>query len=569
MRTQLADSVQQAEVSIHELEEELLLIQRGLVHTTGMARAIADKDAESARELALPQVVNAGADLGVVLDRDGLSVVALRRIPGAAVGSYESVRNEDYYAAWPSVGKALSGGPTGTYQSGLHYLEAGGESTYALVVVSAVEGTDDRSVGAVVVGRYMPELGQDIAGSIGGVFTVYSPLSGQPLSSSLDGGTARTPPLSEDLITRSMGTGPLRSLSIDGRPYRELLAPMAVGGDSTVVAVMGVAHPDLVALGGDIFLPFAREDIILGAALYLALVILLSFLMTFFLSNSIIRPVERLREAVDSRNPLPSEAAGSWEILELVDSINGLLQEDRDTAEEDASRIYTKLLESESADRSDSTPLARPELEVDKRTSAAILVAELDGLDVGTGDDNRALLAMEGLFDQLIAIITKHQGRLINLRGAMITAAFGLRPRELPAQVSTLSAAHAAMEIVEHLEDGSFAGSQPKVAIGLAWGQVVSARLGGAGRYHDVLVGEALDLADRLHVIAQSLGPPSILLSEESFQKLGSAANQFKVHRRGEANLRRDNGRTVVCEIVSRTTSLVGPRANGGERFRW
>ena len=115
----LGDSGQQAADGVVRIERDLLEVERLVANTEGVLEAVTAEDAEGLRLLVLPVVVNAGMDMVVVVDDGGTSLVAMRHIPGAAEGEYETpLRGENFYARWPAVQTLLAGGPAGGREDG-------------------------------------------------------------------------------------------------------------------------------------------------------------------------------------------------------------------------------------------------------------------------------------------------------------------------------------------------------------------------------------------------------------------------------------------------------------------
>jgi hypothetical protein len=105
---QLRDSGQQATDELVRIEEQLLGVQRAISNTEGVPEGIALGKAEDLRVRILPIVVTTDTDVAVILDRNGISLLAIRRSePDAPQGDYLTLRGEDYYQTWPFVQEIL------------------------------------------------------------------------------------------------------------------------------------------------------------------------------------------------------------------------------------------------------------------------------------------------------------------------------------------------------------------------------------------------------------------------------------------------------------------------------
>ena len=107
---QLRDSGQQATDEVVRIEERLLEVQRTIANTQGVPEALALLQAERLRNIILQTMVNTDTDTAVILDREGTSLLAIRkRQPDAPVGDYTTLRGEGYYQDWPFVREILGG----------------------------------------------------------------------------------------------------------------------------------------------------------------------------------------------------------------------------------------------------------------------------------------------------------------------------------------------------------------------------------------------------------------------------------------------------------------------------
>ena len=83
---QLRDSGQQATDEVVRIEERLLEVQRTIANTQGVPEALALLQAERLRNIILQTMVNTDTDIAVILDREGTSLLAIRkRQPDAPV----------------------------------------------------------------------------------------------------------------------------------------------------------------------------------------------------------------------------------------------------------------------------------------------------------------------------------------------------------------------------------------------------------------------------------------------------------------------------------------------------
>ena len=124
---QLRDSGQQATDEVVRIEERLLEVQRTIANTQGVPEALALLQAERLRNIILQTMVNTDTDTAVILDREGTSLLAIRkRQPDAPVGDYTTLRGEGYYQDWPFVQEIL--GSSGASRDKIPEKQAGMQS---------------------------------------------------------------------------------------------------------------------------------------------------------------------------------------------------------------------------------------------------------------------------------------------------------------------------------------------------------------------------------------------------------------------------------------------------------
>jgi hypothetical protein len=160
---QLRDSGQQATDEVVRIEDRLLEVQRTIANTQGVPEALALLQSERLRNIILQTVVNTDTDVAVVLDREGTSLLAIRkRQPDAPIGDYTTLRGEGYYQDWPFVQVILSSSQSGAgsipeKQAGLHSIFSN-EDEYPVFFVGGPLIDEEGTVfGAVLVHQRLCE----------------------------------------------------------------------------------------------------------------------------------------------------------------------------------------------------------------------------------------------------------------------------------------------------------------------------------------------------------------------------------------------------------------------------
>jgi adenylate cyclase len=426
--------------------------------------------------------------------------------------------------------------------------------------------SEERFVGAVLVGRYLDRLTSEISAEAGANISIYGLTDGQVLSTTLEPEASESLTLAPDLLSLAIdpaqASSPLRSLMASRSEYWEVLTPLTVRQATQVIGALGIS---LVRL------PLASQQadtipmaVRLGAAA-LVLVVIIGLLI----STSITRPIVRLVEAstdvalgkLDTRVP----ESGRDEIGALARTFNQMVSELREGS------IYRDLL------GRTVTPEVRDRLRTSfsdgalllkgQRVQATILFADFRGYTAMAekADPAEIMKTLNDYFAGVVPIISLHGGVVNKFDGDSVMAFFGILPQYLPPRVSSLQATHAGVALLEHLGRlNARRGRQGKPAfemgIGISTGTVIAGGLGSQERVHYTVVGDTVNVAQRIQSISRQLGGTALVVSDETYRNLGKLRNQFTFGRQGAAQLKGKQKEVMVYEVLGRTTALVGRR---------
>ena len=561
---QLTDNGQQAVDAVVRTEAALLSLERLVANTDGVFEAVEAEDAEDLRARILPLVVNSGADLVVVVNADGVSLLTVRQRPGGEEGEYETpLKGEAYYADWEAV-QALLGEPgDGDKRAGLETLALGATGrTDVFVTGGPITTTGGRVLGAVLVGRYVDELAADLRTQSGATVSIYDPL-GSLLASSNESAAAETQALPEEamaqLASGSQDQSPVRSLMIGGTPYGEVLTPFVARGGADFLGFLGISLPEVA--GSSVGAGPDPTVVVALSALALLLVVIIGLLI----SNSITRPLVRMADAstavatghLDTRLPVK----GSDEISVLAGTFNRMVEGLREGL------IYHDLLGRA------VTPEVREEL---RRTisegaravsvqeeRATVLVAGLRGVTGRSGQDAAKVMASLGeYFAALVPLVAHHGGVVYRFDGDLTVALFGLLPKPSPAPVGAMQAAHAAFELIDLVDRINVRREEAglralALGVAVATGAIVAGGLGTRDRIQYTVIGEAVDTALELERVLRESSAEGLLLDGAAYRALGGSRSHFDFGRHGRAQVR---GRTTpleMYEVVGRNRRLL------------
>ena len=564
---QLVDSGQQAKDALVRVEIDLLGLERLVANTAGVAEATALGDAEDLRARVLPQVLNAREDVLAILDLNGTSVLTIRHQPGGAAESYDALRGETYYAEWALVQDVLQGVAdpvVGDKHAGLEALVLGDQVSYVFWVAGPLIDAQERFVGAVLVGRYLDRLTAETAVEAGANVSIYTSSGGQVVSTTLEPEETETLTLSRESLNLALSpeqaSSPLRSVNVARSEYWEVLTPFSVRQGTEVIGAMGIS---LVRL------PLASQqaDTIPMAVRLGAVALVLVVLIGLLISTSITRPIVRLVEAstdvalgkLDTRVP----EAGTDEIGALARTFNQMVAELREGS------IYRDLL-----GRS-VTPEVRDRLRTSfsdgalllkgQRVQATILFADFRGYTAMAekADPAEIMKTLNDYFAGVVPVISLHGGVVNKFDGDSVMAFFGILPQYLPPKVSALQATHAGVALLEYLGRLNSRRSRRglpafEMGIGISTGTVIAGGLGSQERVHYTVVGDTVNIAQRIQGISRQLGGTALVISEDTYRNLGNIRRQFNFGRKGAAQLKGKLKEVMVHEVLSRTTALIG-----------
>ena len=570
---QLAGSGQQAVDSVVLLESDLLRLERLVSNTEGVTEGVSQADAEALRAIVLPLVVNVDSDFVSIVNREGQSLLTVRRPPDAEAGEYETLRGESFYSGWPPVQEALASGASGEAsekRASLELVVAGDQLVPVLVIASPLRDSSSRVVGVVLVGEYLEDLVQRLAESAGADISVYDRSGGALLESSLAPQDASALTLaSTDLqagLSAEADATPLRTLEVNGLPYQEALTALVTGPEGEALGVLGVALPELAVLGS---VERGIQEIAVFAALGMALTVLLGLLVINYVTRPLVQAAAASSEMSTGNFNVEVPERGADEVAVLARSFNTMAQAMR-------TGTFTIVASPPTLPTPPTTlPLEEPLPEAEPPAAprtvtlsrATVLAAELTGYPLESAQvaGQVALDDLAELFKGIERIIVDHGGQVGVYEGRELRATFGVPPHRLPTAVAALQAVHAGLALQELVEGWQRlrtpTGLQPtRISIGIATGDVVTGLVGEGGRAHTAMLGSANETAGHLRQIAREIPESRVLISETTHAFLAGAQRHFLFGRTGQAPVRGRDVRITLYEVLGRNLRLVeGP----------
>ena len=251
-----------------------------------------------------------------------------------------------------------------------------------------------------------------------------------------------------------------------------------------------------------------------GIALGVATTIALE--LTLLVTRSVLRPLADLQNAtervLDGDFNVTVPVTTGDETGELAASFNAMVQ---GLAERERIRdAFGTYLDREVAEYilSDDFDEEGRELEV------SVLFADVrDFTGFAAGAEAKEVVAaLNGLFEVIVPIISRHGGHVDKFEGDGLLAVFGA---PAPYRDHAKRATRAAMEICLRVNERGEAGDL-RVGVGVNTGRVVAGAVGGAGRLNFSVIGDAVNVAARVEAATRKLDR-DVLITAATAEQLG------------------------------------------------
>lgn len=575
---QLRDSGQQAADEVVRIEERLLEVQRAIANTEGVPEAVALSRAEDLRARILQTVVTTETDVAVVLDREGTSLLAIRRsAPDAPPGDYLTLRGEGYYQSWPFVRTilgieqdALAEDAEGDKQAGMQTIQIGEQEVQVLFVGGPMTDRLGNVFGAVLVGKYLENVTRDLGEIAGAHISSYDSKAGTLVNTDFSIGDPWNPPgltlqpqLVQTALDAESGEAPYRTIRIAEQTYGEVLTPFQIRNGTVQLGLMGIS-----LLGGEeaetLYQQYRQQasNLLLFGVLALVLVIGTGLLVSSWVTRPLVDLTEATHEAAIGDLETIVTGGTKDEFSALAQTFNRMLTGIREET------LYRNLLgqdpTQEAKEHLRKTLVDGGRLTEGQTVKATVLYAEIRGFstDAEKADPSRVVRTLNDALTGIIPVIYRHGGVLDTLAGGEIKAYFGVFPRGLPMQVSSLQATHAGMELIDYFnalnENRTSTGLPPlDVSVGIASGWVIAGGIGAHGSLHYTVLGDTVTAALRIQEAANSMHGGIVLISEETHEYLSGARSQFKIGRYGRLPSEEGGQEIGIYEVEGRTERLI------------
>ncbi len=567
IRTRFYDDLQQtgrqAEDWFVQEEDRLLSTLRLIANSAGVADALQNTNAEQLRNLILPVAINAGEKDIVLLDKNGVAALSMRRKVDSGVTDYEFSSGEALFQQFEFVQQTLQAGVDmfGNKYAGL-VLAPWGATFY---VSGPIFNTSGELVGAVLIGNPLEALVKEIKLDVLGDVTFYH-TSGQILASTIFDEYSSNP-LDEAIVTQAMyvtgEVSPHRDISLKGEPFSEVLGPWEARDHSVLMGSLGVILPQT-------YLVETTRRTQIEVFLLIVLVILLVIALGFWLANRITHPLMKLVTAsgdvAQGNLEVKLDSRGDDELAVVSQSFNYMvagLQE---------GYIYRDLLGRtvspevrEQLRQTFSSGNLRLEGQQAVATVLMTDIREFTSLSERT-EPVTVLGWLNEYFSRLVPIINAHSGVVNKFDGDAMLAFFGILPRRLSPKMAARNACLAAVEILQTINELNIEriqrGDPPMTTgIGLNTGLVIAGSLGSTDRLHYTIIGDTVNTTQRIEALTRDMYDSSgILVSEATCSALSDVREEFLLESAGSHPVKGKAEQIVVYRLKPRADTLAGLR---------
>jgi adenylate cyclase len=547
-------------------EESMLSTLRLIANTQGMPDALRAADSETLRQLTLPLAVNAEEEAVEVLDTNGISLLSMRRPPGAQAGDYLFSRSETTFQSLDFVQAVIQGrqDQLGDKFSGLAITDQG----IYLYLSGPIYDEQNQVVGVLLVGRSLTTMAREMKQETLADITYYN-LQGAALASTLSSASEQINlPEGEvaNVLTRQDESSTLRELTEASVTYNELLGPWEVRGGSDL-GIMGVSLAQAYLVRTSQVTRLQIFGLVAGA-------ILLVVLIGTYLARLITAPLDKLvrasSEVARGNLEVKVEASGDDELTSLAHSFNYMVAGLQEGV------IYRDLL------GRTVSPEVREQLRqtfssgdlrlAGQQAIATVIMADIRGFTpISAGTEPAMLFAwLNDYFGRLVPIVTSHSGVVNKFDGDALLAFFGILPVPQRPEESAVDACKAAIEMLQAVTEFNRQREEQGLppfhtGIGVHTGAVMAGGLGSSDRIHYTIIGDTVNMTQRLEGLTRDLIEGSgILISSATWEALGAEQQvQFSLNSLGQFTVKGKSDQMEVFRLLPPETKPETPVFQG------
>ena len=549
-----------------EEESNLLETLRLLAFTDGLSTATTENDAETLRELVLGLAINNQEEAIEILNSQGVALISIRHIPGGDRESYEYSKGDDIFRDQLFVQRVLERriDEQGDKYAGL-IKAPWGDYFY---IAGPILNETNQLVGVVLIGRSIPTIVEETREKLLGEQSTIAHVSlydleGQIMQSTLIGLAESN--LSEqsviEILTHQDQDSQLRPIEFSGIEYREILGPWEVrGGQDFGIVGVSLAETFLVRPSQQ-----TQIQIYVLATLGLLLIRIVGMMLARRITQPLSRVVTAASEVSRGKWDVSVDPKGDDELAVLAHTFNYMVSHLKE------GEIYRDLL------GRTITPQVRDQLRKGlasgnlklegQNTVASVMITDIRGFTVIS--ENEAPTTVLGWLNQywgeLVPIINANDGVTNEFVGDSVMAFFGVLPVTLDASESARQACKAAVDILQAVKSMNahrVERGEPSMVtgIGINTGVVAAGGMGTADRLHYSIIGDTVNVTQRIEALTKELGETSAIISEDTYQALGDYRDEFMIIPMGSHMFKGKSEPVLVYRLLPIKIELQGPK---------
>jgi class 3 adenylate cyclase len=537
---------QEAADTVVLIEQDQLADLRLILYTEGFDEAVTGKDADQVNLLATPLAINEHLDCMEVLDAKGNAILAMHHRPGGGVTDYDFTAGSNYQE-WEMVQKVLAG-EADEIGGKLHDKYADLiETEWGWVFYTAGPvKKEGQVVGVLLVGTYLDNLVERLDGATLARVSVYR--DSAPVATTLLEKSALDDEVYQNVLANQEQWTSRRQVEVAGEEYAEVFGAFEAryGRD---LGVLSVSLP-LSMVTGFSLAALWRLLVVFGAATLVTLVV------GAILASSVVRRVRRLAVATEqvATGDLETQvqAKGYDEVSSLAEDFNHMVVQLRE------GRMYQDLL-GMTASPEVAEQLRRAleggRVNLDPQlATASILFCDIRGFTrLSESREPKYVIDFLNEYMQgIVNIIREHNGVVDKLVGDAALAFYGLLPDPRPPVESAGEAATTALAMLDFLAQLNRQrierNEEPlRVGIGVNTGSVVAGMVGSSIRFEYTVVGDAVNVAQRLSDLNKEYPQYDVFFSASTYHVLGETLQRRCAHI-GETSVK---GRTAPVDVYA------------------
>ncbi|MBC8336233.1 MAG: HAMP domain-containing protein [Anaerolineales bacterium] len=518
-----------------EEEGNRLETMRQLAFTDGLAESVLENDAVRTRELVLGLAINNQEEAIEILDLQGVALISIRHNAEGGPASFDFSKGENIFVEADFVQKVLSQSSDDQGDKFAGLIQAPWGNYF--YVAGPITNEQNQLVGAVLVGRSVSTMILETRELLIGDkntfahVSLYNP-SGISLGTTLiDIDNIDLPGETvTEIFERQANESQTRPLNVGSINYREILSPWEVrGGQDIGLVGVALAESFLVSPGQQ-----TQVQIYILATLGLLMIISVGILLSRRITEPLNEVVAAASEVSQGKWDVAVEPRGRDELTVLAHTFNYMISNLKE------GEIYRDLL------GRTITPQVRDQLRgtiesgnlklEGQSTIATMMITDIRRFTViSESESPKTILEwLNKYYGEIVPIINTNDGVTSEFIGDSIMAFFGILPLTLDPSESARQACIAAVEILKTVNAMNAKrqkeGIPPMVTgIGINTGEVAAGGVGTADRLHYTVIGDAVNITQRLENLTKVLGETSAIISEGTYEALGVYRENFKL----------------------------------------